>query len=58
VALAFNAGLLVDDVGNAVAFANGLGGTFRYAGAAGDAFFGDFHGHIHISSDRFVAALN
>ena len=44
-ALAFNAGFLIDNIGNAVAFADGLCGTFRYARAAGDALFGNFHGH-------------
>jgi hypothetical protein len=44
-ALAFHTGFLINDIGNAVTFTNGLGGTFGYARAAGDAFFGDFHGH-------------
>jgi len=42
VTFALNTGLLVDDVQNAVAFADGFGRTFRYARAAGDAIFIDF----------------
>lgn len=48
--LAFDAGLLIDNVGDAVTFADRFGGTFRYARAAGDAFFGNFHGHGCFSS--------
>jgi len=44
-AFAFNAGFLVDDIQNAIAFADGFGGTFRYARATGDAIFINFHGH-------------
>jgi hypothetical protein len=43
--LAFNTGFLIDNVRNAIAFADRLGGTFGYACAAGDAIFGNFHGH-------------
>jgi len=45
VTFAFDAGCLVDNIQNAVAFADGFGGTFRYACAAGDAIFSDLHGH-------------
>jgi hypothetical protein len=41
----FDAGCLVDDVGDAVAFTDGFGGTFGDACTTGDAFFKDFHGH-------------
>jgi len=44
-AFAFDAGCLVDNIQNAIAFADGFGGTFRYACAAGDAIFSDLHGH-------------
>ena len=44
-ALALDTGFLTDDVGNAVAFADGFGGAFGYTRAAGDALFGNFHGH-------------
>jgi len=57
-ALAFNAGFLIDDVGNAVTFGNGLGGTFWHACTAGDAIFGNFHGHGCCSVYEFGAALN
>jgi hypothetical protein len=54
--LAFNTGFLVDDVRNAIAFADGLGGTFGYACTAGDAIFGNFHGHGYYSVCKFRAA--
>jgi hypothetical protein len=44
-AFALNASCLIDNVQNAVAFGDGFRGTFRDACAAGDAFFGDLHGH-------------
>jgi hypothetical protein len=47
---ALNAGLLVDHIGDAIAFADGFGGAFRYARAAGDAFFKNFHCHGYFSN--------
>jgi hypothetical protein len=55
-ALAFNAGFLIDNICNAVTFTNRLGGTFGYACAAGDAVFGNFHGHGYYSVHKFGAA--
>jgi hypothetical protein len=43
--LAFHAGGLIDHVGDAIAFADRLGGALRYARATGDAVFSNFHGH-------------
>jgi hypothetical protein len=40
---AFHTGGLIDNVKDAIAFADGLGGTFGHARATGDAFFLDFH---------------
>lgn len=54
--LAFYTGFLADEVGNAVAFADGLGGTFGYACAAGDTIFGNFHGHGYYSVYKFGTA--
>ena len=54
--LAFNAGFLVDNIGNAIAFVDRLGGTFGYARAAGDAIFSNFHGHGCYSVDKFGVA--
>jgi len=51
-------GFLIDHIGDAVAFADRFGGTFRYARAAGDAFFGDFHGHGCRSRNSFLADIN
>jgi hypothetical protein len=45
VADAFHAGRLIDNVEHAIAFADGLGGTFGQACAASDAFFCNFHCH-------------
>ena len=53
---ALDAGLLVDDVQGAVAFADRFGGTFGDARAAGDAIFLDFHGHGSRSVVRFSKA--
>lgn len=43
---AFNAGFLIDDIQDAVTFADGFGGAFGDTGTAGDAFFSDLHGHV------------
>jgi len=45
VTFAFNAGGGVNDVQNAITFADRVGGAFRNASATGDAFFVDFHCH-------------
>jgi hypothetical protein len=42
---AFHAGSLVNDIGDAIAFADGLSGAFGYASTAGDAIFGNLHCH-------------
>lgn len=57
-ALALDTGVLVDDIRDAITFADRLGRAFGYASAAGDAFFGNLHGHGCYSAYRFVAALN
>jgi hypothetical protein len=44
-ALALNAGFLVDDVQYTIAFADRFGGAFGDASAAGDAVVKNFHGH-------------
>jgi hypothetical protein len=51
----FNAGCLVDHIGDAIAFADGFGRAFGYASATGDAIFKNFHGHGSFSVKRFVA---
>jgi hypothetical protein len=40
---AFHAGGLIDNIENAIAFTDGLGGTFGQACATSDALFLDFH---------------
>ena len=57
-AFAFHAGRLIDNVQNAVAFADGFGGTFGDACAAGDAIFSNFHGHGGFSVKEFVTDIN
>ena len=58
VTFAFDTGFLIDHIQNAVAFANGLGWTFGYACATGDAVFKNFHSHGSFSVKRFVADIN
>ena len=53
----FNAGCLVDHIGDAIAFADGFGRAFGYASATGDAIFLNFHGHGSFSVKKFVAAI-
>ena len=53
---AFHASGLIDDVQDAIAFADRFGGTFGHARAAGDAIFLDFHGHGSRSVVRFSKA--
>jgi len=48
-AFALDACFLVDDVGDAIAFANGFGWALGYARATGDAIFSNFHGHGYYS---------
>ena len=45
VTLAFDAGSLINDVGDAIAFADRFGRAFGYARATGDAIFSNFHCH-------------
>jgi hypothetical protein len=45
VANTFHAGRRIDNIEHAIAFADGLGGTFGQASAASDAFFCNFHCH-------------
>ena len=45
-AFTFHTGVLIDDVQNAVAFADRFSRAFGDARAAGDALFSDFHGHV------------
>ena len=47
---AFDTSGRVNHVEDAVAFADGVGGTFGQARAAGDAFFVDFHCHGKLSN--------
>jgi hypothetical protein len=53
-ALAFNTGSLVDDICDAITFADGFGWAFRYACATGDAVFSNFHGHDVFSICEFA----
>jgi hypothetical protein len=56
-AFAFNTGCLIDHVGDAVTFTDGFGRAIGYARAAGDAIFGNFHGHGCFSVKGFDAAI-
>jgi hypothetical protein len=49
VALAFDAGFLIDDVQNTIAFADGFGRAFGQACSTGNAIFKNFHGHGYFS---------
>lgn len=53
----FDTGARVDYIGNAIAFTDGLGGALRYACAAGDAFFANFHCHDGNSFRNLVRQL-
>jgi hypothetical protein len=44
-AFTLDAGLLVNNVGDAIAFADGFGRTFGYTGAASNTIFSNFHRH-------------
>jgi hypothetical protein len=57
VALALHTGSLVDDIGDAIAFADGFGGAFGYASAAGDAIFGNLHCHGRYSFKDLLLRL-
>jgi hypothetical protein len=57
VTFAFNAGGLVDHIKDAIAFADGFGRAFGYACAAGDAVFGNFHGHGSLLLQNFVLRI-
>jgi hypothetical protein len=54
-ALAFHAGGLVDNIQNAIAFADGFSRAFGYASAAGDAVFKNFHCHGSLLLQEFIA---
>jgi len=56
-ALAFNAGCLVDYIGNTITFTNGFGWAIGYACATGDAIFSNFHGHNGFSVKEFVTDI-
>ena len=49
----FHAGRRIDDIEHAIAFANGIGGTFGYACAASDTVVINFHCH-GLHSFRFI----
>ena len=53
-ALALNTSSLVDDIGDAIALADGFGWAVRYARATGDAVFSNFHGHDGFSVKEFI----
>jgi hypothetical protein len=55
--LALDTGSLIDYIGDAIAFADGLSGAFGYAGAAGDAIFGNFHCHGRYSFKYLLLRL-
>jgi len=57
VTLAFDTGSLVNDIGDAIAFANGFGRAFGYARATGDAIFGNFHCHGRYSFKDLVLRI-
>jgi hypothetical protein len=50
---ALDAGVGIDDVQGAITLADRLGGAFRNASAAGDAFFSDFHCHGNYSFVKY-----
>jgi hypothetical protein len=58
VADAFHTGGLIDDVENAIALANGVGGTFGQARATSDAVFFDFHCHGIMLLEKFLTKIN
>jgi hypothetical protein len=49
VALAFDAGFLIDNVQNTIALADGFGRAFGQACSTGNAIFKNFHGHGYFS---------
>jgi hypothetical protein len=55
--LAFHAGGLLDQIGDAIAFGDGFGGAFGDAGAAGDAIFGNLHCHGSYSFKNLLLQL-
>jgi hypothetical protein len=52
--LALNAGSLINDIGDAIAFANRFGRAIGYTRATRDAIFGNFHGHGRYSFNNLV----
>jgi hypothetical protein len=55
---AFHAGGLIDDVENAIAFADGIRRTFGQARATSDALFFDFHCHGIMLLEKFLTKIN
>jgi hypothetical protein len=56
-ALAFHTGGLIDHIGDAIAFADGLSRAFGYASATGDAVFSNFHCHGRYSFKDLLARI-
>jgi hypothetical protein len=57
VTFAFHTGGLIDHIGDAIAFADGLSRAFGYTCATGDAVFGNFHGHSRYSFKDLLAQI-
>lgn len=57
VTFALHTGRLIDNVQNAVTFADGFSGAFGNARATGDAIFSDFHGHDSYSSLKYLLRI-
>ena len=57
VVFALDAGGLINDIQDTVAFTDRFGWAFRHAGTAGDAIFFDYHGHGVISDSEFLFTL-
>ena len=57
VTFAFHAGGLIDDIRDAIAFADGLSWAFGYTCATGDAVFGNSHCHGRYSFKDLLAQI-
>ena len=56
-ALTLDTGLLIDHIKDAIAFADRFGWAFRYACAAGDAIFKNFHCHVRYSFKNLLLRI-
>lgn len=57
VTFAFHTGGLIDDIRDAIAFADGLSRAFGYTCATGDAVFSNFHCHGGYSFKDLLAQI-